>query len=118
MPTNPANILLSPIHRLWHHHWRLILIIVALVVVLIWGLALLQPERFSDDVWTLHLRDCDLDYHIPIRSIALACPGLDYMHGLHAALAPARRAAAAVEQPRQETPDPLPDWVPDRYAWR
>ena len=80
MPTNPANVLLSPIRQLWHRHWLLILIIMALVVVLIWGLALLQPERFSDDVWTLHLRDCDLDYHIPIRSIALACPRMERLY--------------------------------------
>ena len=102
------NPLLTPIRRLWHNQWRAILIIMALVVVLIWGLALLQPERFSDDVWTLHLKDCDLDYHIPIRSIALACPGLDYM----------RLWPLPVEQPWQETPDPLPDPWPDRYAWR
>jgi len=23
-----------------------------------------------------------------------------------------------VEQPWQETPDPLPDWLPGGYAWR
>ena len=53
----------------------LVILTLTFVAIYVVGYA----ERFSDDVWTLHLRDCDLDYHIPIRSVALACPGLDYM---------------------------------------
>ena len=55
-----------------------------------------------------YLADCYPDYPSDIHAVALACPGVDYM----------RLWPLPVEQPWQETPDPLPDWVPGGYAWR
>ena len=89
---------ISPIHQLWHHHYRPILITLALVTVLVWVLALMQPRRLTQGVWTLTLTGgCYVDYHTP--AVALACPGVDYM----------RLWPLPVKQPWQETPDPLPD---------
>lgn len=36
-------------------------------------------EKYTDDVWTIRLRDCHLDYHTPIHSVVRACPGVDYI---------------------------------------
>ena len=74
-----------------------------------WCVSVRYSERYSEGVWTLKLAgNCDLDYHANIHALALACPGVDYL----------RLWPLPVEQPWQETPDPLPDWVPGGYAWR
>ena len=65
-------------------------------------------EESIEGVWTVRLRSCYLDYHANIHAVALACPGVDYI----------KLWPLPVEQPWQETPDPLPDPWPDRYAWR
>jgi hypothetical protein len=49
-PFDSLSLLLSSIRRLWHHRWRLILIVQALVVVLVWVLALTQPRKLTGDV--------------------------------------------------------------------
>ena len=36
-------------------------------------------EKRTDDLWTIKLRRCNLDYHTPIHAVALACPGVDYI---------------------------------------
>jgi hypothetical protein len=82
---------LSPIRLLWGNQWRAILSLAALVAVSIWVLALTQPHKLTDGVWTLNLvGDCYLDYHTPIQVVALACPG-----GLYPAVAVAGQAAMA-----------------------
>ena len=61
------------------YHWRPILITLALITVLIWVLALTQPRRLVEGVFTLNLTGgCRLDYHANIHAVALACPGVDY----------------------------------------
>jgi hypothetical protein len=47
-----------------------------------------------------------LDSHTPIHAIVLACPGVDYI----------KLWLLPVEQPWQETPDPLPEGLPGAYA--
>ena len=56
---------------------------------------------------SIYLRRETLDYHANIHAVALACPGVDYI----------RLWPLPVEQPWQETLDPLPDWLPGGYAW-
>ena len=95
---------LPSIHRLWHHHWRPILITLALITILIWVLALTQPRRLTEDVWTIKLvARCHLDYHTPIHAVALACPGVDYI----------RLWPLPVTQPWWDPTDTEPGW----YAW-
>jgi hypothetical protein len=69
------QVLLPPIHRLWHHHWRPILI--TPIAALVWVLT--QPHRLTEGVWSLKLAGCYLDYHANIHAVALACPGVDYI---------------------------------------
>ena len=71
--------LLSPILRLWQHHWRFILVTLALVVVLAWGLAFTQPHKLTEGVYTIQAGKCYVDYHSFIHAVALACPGVDYI---------------------------------------
>ena len=47
------NNLFSLIHKLWHHHWRPILITLALITISIWVLALTQPHKLIEGVWTV-----------------------------------------------------------------
>jgi hypothetical protein len=78
------NSLLFPIRRLWHHHWRLILITLALVFVLVWLAVLVETraDKLTEDVWSVELAGrCYLDYHTPVRAVALACSGV-YLSGL------------------------------------
>jgi hypothetical protein len=44
---------MSPILQLWDHHWRAILITLALMVVLVFGLALTQPRKLVEGVYTM-----------------------------------------------------------------
>ncbi len=83
------NGLLVFFHHLWHHHpgpygiaglplrrkprgagWPFILTLPVLVAAFTWDAALLQPERFPEDVWTVTLGPCNLDYHVPMRAVA------------------------------------------------
>jgi hypothetical protein len=77
-PFVSMNNLFSLIRRLWHHNYRPILLTLA-ITTLIWVLALTQPHRLTEGVWTLKLAGCNLDYHTPIHAVALACPGVDYI---------------------------------------
>jgi len=108
---NPLNNPLCSIHRPWHHHWRPILITLALITLLIWSLALTQPRKLVEGVWTLNLdTHCHLHYHANIPALALACPGVDYI----------RLWPLPLERPWQATPDPpaapLLDPFPASYA--
>jgi len=49
------------------------------------------------DINTLKLATAALNYHANIHTVALACPGMDYI-----------RLWPLVKQPWQETPDPWP----------
>jgi hypothetical protein len=58
------NSLFSPIHQLWHHHYRPSLITVTVITALIWVLALTQPHKLTEGAWTVNLTGgCHLDYH-------------------------------------------------------
>ena len=95
--------LISPIRRLWRDHWRAILITLALVVVLVWGLAFTQPHKLVEGVYTLQAGKCFVDYHTSIQSVGLACPGVDFTY-----LWP-----LPVMQPwpdPTDTPEPGPGW--------
>lgn len=96
------------LRALWHRHYRPIVLTLALITVLIWVLALTQPHEFVEGVWTVRLRSCYLDHHTPIHAVALACPGVDYI----------KLWPLPVEGPWQQTPDPLPGWLPGGYARR
>ena len=67
-----------------------------------------SAERLTDDIWTVRLRDCYLDYHTPLHAVALACPGVDYT----------RLWPLPITQPWQETPDPMPDPWPGWLAMK
>jgi hypothetical protein len=63
---------------------------VALASVLICGLALTQPYKLTEGIWTLNLPgDCYLDYYVSIQAVGLSG------HGLHATLAVTGQAALA-----------------------
>jgi hypothetical protein len=70
-------------------------------------MALAQLRRLVEGVWTIKLTGgCHLDYHTPIQSVALACPGVNYI----------RLWPLPVTRPWHETPDR--DWLPGGYARR
>ena len=99
--------LMNTLRRLWHHHWRLILITLALVVVLVWGLALTQPRKLVEGVYTIQAGKCFVDYHTPIQAVALACPETDYI----------RLWPLPVVQPwpdPTDRPGPAPGWLARR----
>jgi len=85
-----------------------IIFLVILNVSIIAAFLVGNAERLTEDVSTARLRDCYLDYHTPIHAVALACLGVDYI----------KLWPLPVEQPWQETPDPLPDPWPGTYARR
>ena len=54
--------------------------LVVLNLILLFGLLLSRTEKLTDDVWAVELVDrCFLDYHTSSQSVALACPGVDYI---------------------------------------
>ena len=74
-------------------HWRFLLLLLLLDLLLLAGLALPgRVRRLTETVWTVRLvAGCEMDYHTSIHTVALACPGV----GLHAAAAAAGGAAVA-----------------------
>jgi hypothetical protein len=38
-----------------------------------------RVEQHVEGVWSLDLGRCYVDYHVPIQSVGLACPGVDYI---------------------------------------
>jgi hypothetical protein len=49
------------------------------MVVLAWGLALTQPRKLTEGVYTIRVGKCYVDYHTSIHAVALACPGVNYI---------------------------------------
>ena len=73
---------MNAIRLMWHHQWRLILIIATLVAIFVWLAVLVETrtDKLTDDVWSVELVGrCYLDYHANIQAVALACPGVDYV---------------------------------------
>ena len=61
------------------HTVRVILVSLGFLVL---GMALgSRIDRFTDDVWRVKLvARCEVHYHKPpVRAVALACPGVDYI---------------------------------------
>jgi hypothetical protein len=81
----------------------LLILNISLIAAFLVGTA----ERLTDDVWTVRLRGCYLDYHESIHTMALACPGVDCI----------KLWPLPVEQSWWE-PDPLPEPWPGSYAKR
>ena len=70
---------MNAVHHLWHHHYRPILLTLALITILIWVLALTQPRKLLESVYTIQAGKCYVDYHATIQAVALACPGVEYI---------------------------------------
>ena len=86
---------------------KYIIFLVILNISLIAAFLVGSAERLTDDVWTVRLKDCYLDYLESIHAAALARPGVDYI----------KLWPLPVEKPWWE-PEPLPDPGPGWYAWR
>ena len=94
-------------------HWRfpVFLAILDLLLVGPWPVGqdrLALPgrvRRLTETVWTVRLvAGCEMDYHTSIRTVALACPGVDSM----------RVWPPPVVQPWQSTSDPVEGWMAER----
>jgi hypothetical protein len=54
-------------------------LLAALAILLLAALLASRIEELTDGVWTLELiGGCAIDYHISSKTLALACPGVDY----------------------------------------
>ena len=73
-------------------------LILALTLLLLAALLAARVDKLTDNVYTLKLAGCYLDYHASIQAVARACPGVDYI----------RLWPWPVEQAWQETPEPFP----------
>jgi hypothetical protein len=87
-------------------HWRFLLFLLLLDLLLLAGLALPgRVRRLTETVWMVRLvAGCEADYHTTIGAVALACPGVDYM----------RLWPLPMVQPWQSTPDPAWGWLAER----
>jgi hypothetical protein len=59
---------------------RYLTLLVLLNLIFIVVLLITNVDQLTHNAYTLKLIGrCYLDYHVPIRSVGLACPGVDYI---------------------------------------
>ena len=87
-------------------HWRFVLLLLLLDLLLLASLALPgRVRKLMESTWTVRLvAGCEMDFVTSVGAVALACPGVDYM----------RVWPLPVVQPWQETLGPIEEWMAER----